>query len=147
MKDKISIKYKLGNSRRIKLFGIKFVENNKGLCKLKINEKEIELCELYELEEKEYLNKLRAFSDLKEIEIDLIGFNNITNMSYMFNGCEFLSHRTQCSNWNTSKITDMSFLFEGCTTMKSLPDISYWDTSNVKNMKYMFSNCSFKNIT
>ena len=39
MEDKISIKYYLGNSRRIKLFGKKFVENNKGLCRLKINVK------------------------------------------------------------------------------------------------------------
>ena len=33
MEDKITIKYLVGNSRRIKLFGKKFVENNKGLCK------------------------------------------------------------------------------------------------------------------
>ena len=36
MEDKISIKYFVGNSERIKLFGKKFVENNKGLCRLRI---------------------------------------------------------------------------------------------------------------
>ena len=39
MEDKIAIKYLLGNSRRFKLFGKKFIENNKGLCWLKIMKK------------------------------------------------------------------------------------------------------------
>ena len=43
MKNIISIKYLLGTPRRIKLFGKKFVENNKGLCRLKINGKEMGL--------------------------------------------------------------------------------------------------------
>jgi len=142
MEDIISIKYLLGNTRRIKLFGKKFVENNKGLCRLKINEKEIELCEFYELEKRENVKKIDKLKAWKEMEIILIGFNNITNMSNMFSGCKFLSPETLCSNWNTSQITDMSYLFEGCVTLRFLPDISYWDTSNVKNMKYMFSNCT-----
>ena len=98
MEDKITIKYLLGNPRRIKLFGKKFVENNKGLCKLKINEKEMELCEFYELEKKEDIKKIDKLKAWKEMEINLIGFNNITNMSNMFNGCKFLSQKTQCSN-------------------------------------------------
>ena len=125
MEDKISIKYYLGNSRRIKLFGKKFVENNKGLCRLKINEKEIELCEFYELEKRENNKKIDKLKGWKEIEINLIGFNNITNMNNMLQGCKFLSPETQCSNWNTSKIVDMSYLFEGSVTLRFLPDISY----------------------
>ena len=102
MEDKISIKYLIGNTIRIKLFGKKFVENNKGLCRLKINEKEIELCEFYELEKRENNKKIDKLKGWKEIEINLIGLNNITNMNNMFQGCKFLSPKTLCSIWNTS---------------------------------------------
>ena len=56
-KSYITLKYKIkNNTKDIKLFGKKFVENNKGFCRLKINEKEIELCEFYELEKRENVN-------------------------------------------------------------------------------------------
>ena len=46
---------------------------------------------------------------------------------------------------NTSNVTDMSFMFNGCTTLTSL-DVSSFDTSNVTNMTSMFSQCPINSI-
>ena len=41
-----------------------------------------------------------------------------------------------------SNVTDMSYMFNGCSSLISLPDISKWDTKNVTNMSEMFYGCS-----
>ena len=35
-------------------------------------------------------------------------------------------------------VTNMDFMFYGCNSLMSLPDISNWNTSNVINMSFMF---------
>ena len=81
----ILIKYKVDkNSKKDKLriFGEKFVQNNKGKCTI--------FClfpYLYDKELVVYLN----YSEIKcadIIEISLKGINNITDMSDMFEGCD-----------------------------------------------------------
>ena len=71
----IVIKYNIENKKRIKIFGQGFVKENKDNCKLEINNLLIDLIDYYKIE-----NDL----NLKELEIKLIGINNITNMSHMF---------------------------------------------------------------
>ena len=61
--------------------------------------------------------------------------SNVTDMSYMFAGCENIP---DISNWDTSKVIDMSYMFMGC---ENIPDISNWDTSKVVDMSYMFKGC------
>ena len=73
-----------------------------------------------------------------EIEINLIGFKNITNLSYLFYGCKTISSLPDISQWDTSNVVDMQYMFYGCRAISSLPDISNWNTSKVNNMKYMF---------
>ena len=68
-------------------------------------------------------------------------FNQIFDMSYMFNGCESLISLPDISNWNTSNVIDMSAIFYGCKSIISLPDISKWNTTLVDNMSYMFNGC------
>ena len=63
-----------------KIFGEKFVENNKQKCKIIINGKEEELCSYYNIEKTE--NNI--------FQIKLKGINNINDISYMFCGCESL---------------------------------------------------------
>ena len=41
---------------------------------------------------------------------------------------------------HTHQVTDMSFMFAGCEKLKEL-EISDWDTSNVKDMTDMFKDC------
>jgi len=68
-------------------------------------------------------------------------FYNISNMSYMFNGCESLISLPDISKWNTSNVTDMNDIFRGCKSLISFPDISKWNTSKITNISYMFGEC------
>ncbi len=61
------------------------------------------------------------------------------SMAKLFAKCTGL--RTANMNANTAKITDMSYLFYGCEALEKL-DLSAWDTANVTTMKAMFSNCT-----
>ena len=36
-------------------------------------------------------------------------------------------NKLDLSKWNTNNVTDMSFLFNGCKSLSSLPDISKWN--------------------
>lgn len=62
---------------------------------------------------------------------------NLTDLSYMFNGCARLV-TLNISDWNTSNITTMYGTFWGSRNIKEL-DLSGWDTSNVTNMANMFN--------
>ena len=61
---------------REKLFGERFVKNNKNKCKMIINGKMEEICS-YLQNYHEYLNK-------GKLEIKLIDIKNISDISYMF---------------------------------------------------------------
>ena len=77
--DEIEIIYKI-DEEEIRIFGSKFVSNNKNKWKIIYNNKEYELTEKF---------KLDNFIDLKgnNLIIKLKGFNNICDMSYMFCEC------------------------------------------------------------
>ena len=75
--------------------------------------------------------------------------SNVTNMSYMFNGCGKLKS-LDLSSFDTSKVTDMSYMFgsNSWSSRWSLTSITFgdkWDTSNVTNMSNMFQLC--ENLT
>ena len=44
-------------------------------------------------------------------------FNNIKDMSNMFDGCSSLISLPNISKWNTSKVIDMSYMFGGCSSL------------------------------
>ena len=77
----------------IKLFGEKFIENNKNNCKIIIDNKEQDLIEYLKINKNEKILKIK----LKEIK-------TITDMSYMFSGCNSLESLTYISNWNTNNL-------------------------------------------
>ena len=78
---------------------------------------------------------------LKEIDgLDKFDTSNVTDMSYMFDGCESLT-TIDVSNFDTSNVTDMRVMFSGCKSLTTI-DASNFDTSNVGFMRYMFSGCS-----
>ena len=115
-----------------KIFGEKFVENNKNICKIYINEKEYELCS--------YLNK--EFNKVFKVnKIKLKGVSKITDMSYMFCGCLSLMQLPDIHLLNTSKVTSLKCLFGGCKFFKDFPDMSKWNTKNVEDISYMFYEC------
>ena len=124
-----------------RIFGKKFVENNKDKC---IILKENNLYSLSEI----FGEKIIDNKEKKEIEIKLIQIERITDISYMFSDCDSLKYVPDISNLNTSYITNMSYLFNNCKSLEKIPDISKWDTINVIDMSYMFSNCvSLKSLS
>lgn len=84
-----------------------------------------------------YLSKSRYIESIKfSKDIDT---SNVTNMSYMFNGCEALKD-LDVSCFDTSNVTDMQWMFRNCESLTHL-DINNFDTSKVTNMQWMFSYC------
>jgi len=116
------------DDKNIKIFGSKFVRNNKNICKMIIDDKEYEIKEKYNIEK--YNND--------KLKIKLKGIDNIINMMGIFHGCLSLLSLPDISKWNTNKINDMSEIFYGCSSLLSIPDISKWNTNNVNNISFMF---------
>jgi len=145
--DEITIKYKKSNKSFLtddeneeiretygekvssdKLFGEKFVENNKGICHIIIDGKESELISQYD-----------NFKKNEILEIQLKGIKNIEDMSHMFFGCSSLIELPNISKINTINVTNMKKMFFGCCSLVQVPDISNWDLSNVTDISGMFS--------
>ena len=128
--SEINIIYDINGNNYINIFGYFFVENNKNICKMIINNKEYELAQYYK-------DKINNNNKLK---IKLKGINHITNMRSMFSDCSSLISLSDISKWNTNNVTHMTGMFCGCSSLISLPDISKWNTNKVYNMTYMFYN-------
>ena len=143
-----------------KLFGEKFVRNNKNNCKIIINGKEKELVSFYDiekLEENEILEiKLNGIKNIKNIssmfcgclsliklpDISKLKTDNIIDLSFLFGGCSSLTEISDISKWNTNKVTNINGIFLGCSSLIKLPDISKWHTNNVTDIKSIFQGCS-----
>ena len=102
------------NNNEINIFGYEFVENNKNICKMIIDNMEYEIREKYNIEN--YNNN--------KLYIKLEGIDKVTDMSCMFSLCSSLSSLHDISKWNTNNVTNMSFMFNGCSSLSSLHDIS-----------------------
>ena len=129
--SEINIIYNI-NLEYIKLFGSEFVKNNRGVCKMLIDNMEYEIMEKYNV--KNYNNN--------KLKIKLKGIDKVTNMNDMFYGCSSLLSLPDISKLNTNNVIDMNEMFYGCALLLSLPDISKWNTNNVTNMSHMFFDCS-----
>ena len=78
--------------------------------------------------------------------IHLPNTSNVTNMSYMFDGCYNLTS-LDLSNFDTSNVTNMQLMFRDCSGLTEL-DLSGWDMTNVTNYDGMFARCiSLTSIT
>ena len=93
------------NEENIKIFGEEFVENNKNICKMIIDNKEYEITGKYKVKS----------NDNNQLQIKLKGIDNITDMSYMFSGCSSLSSLPDISKWNINKVNYKSSMFSGCS--------------------------------
>ena len=127
----INIKYEINKAQKyIKLFGGKFIQNNKSLIsKITCNEKEFNFGNnLMYFDVSEYINQ-----DVIEIKLDTSG---ITNMEYMFYECHNIIELSK--NWKIKNIINTSHMFERCGEILSLDFICNWDVSTIKNMNSMF---------
>ena len=158
-KNEINIIYKINAEEKTKIFGKKFVENNKDNCKIMYDNEEYELNEELEIKNKNesklniILQNIIKITDMEDMfngclsllsipDISKWNTNNVTNMQGIFSGCSTLSSLPDISKWNTNNVTNMSSMFDECSSLSSIPDISKWNTSNVTNMGYMFCKCS-----
>ena len=132
--DSIKITYKFEpNMKKIRIFGDKFVENNKYLKFI------------YENKEYNLASHLTLSGKIGQINIYLNGFNSINNFSHMFSGCDEVNYISiqNFLKYNNYNITDISYLFSDCSLLESLPDnISNWDISSITNLSSIFSNCN-----
>ena len=158
-KNTMKIIYKIDNqyNNEIRIFGDLFVSNNKDNCKIFYNNQIYELVSKFKVQDINQLeielNGILNITNMEQIfygcsnlislpDIHLIGTNNVTNMSFMFFNCTSLTSLPDISIWNTDNVTNMSRMFCKCSSLISLPDISKWNTNKVTNMAKMFYNCS-----
>ena len=71
--------------------------------------------------------------------IEYFNTENVTNMRYMFDGCESLKS-LDLTNFNTENVTDMYYMFAYCKSLESL-DLTNFNTAKVTNMAGMFQSC------
>ena len=158
--NQITIIYEIKNRKKIKLFGEKFVDNNKSNCYLLILGKKIgidvnlalnsnifqgDTLEIKLIETKPITNMSYIFYECESLkclpDMDKWDTKNVTSMRCMFHKCNSLISLVGMCNWDTTNVTDMSYLFLDCKSLKTLPDISRWNVSNVTDMSYMFNGC------
>ena len=113
----IEIKYKPIKDKKLRLFGDDFINDNINKCKIIYQDEEYNLTKYLEDIDQEYNSD-------EIITIKLKGYNNVNNMSYMFDYCNNLSSLPDLSKWNTSNVNDMSCMFLDCNNLSSLPDLS-----------------------
>ena len=66
--------------------------------------------------------------------------NNLTNTSYMFDGCAILK---EIKPFNTINVTNASFMFRSTNKLRDLSD-DLWDFRNATSMSYMFINSGIR---
>ena len=81
-------------------------------------------------------------TQFKYIDISDWDVSGVTDMSYMFYGCNELESVGDISGWDVSKVINMSYMFAFCKKFNQ--DISNWDVSKVKFKIDMFDKCSIK---
>ena len=155
-KNEIKIIYYAQNNGEFKIFGDKFVDNNKDKIELTINDKNNKLVDKYELRGGDNIikllikNKLTNLSymfyecnNLKDIkELKYLNVAEIKDLSYMFCGCSLLSNIKSLENWNVSKCEDFSYMFSGCSSLSNIKPLENWNVSNGSNFSYLFWKCS-----
>ena len=114
--DEITIKYRNDYGLcNIKLFGYKFVEENKNLSKIIYKGKEVKLC-AFLIDEMDCYDKI--------IEIKLKGIKNLISVNFMFYGCTQLLSLPDLSKIDFNKYNGISHIFCGCLSLTDLCDIS-----------------------
>ena len=130
-----------------------------------------------EEELKDFYSKIKVYfkgcNSLKRLKFpSTFNTQNVTNMSYMFCGCNKLEKLDLCtfntenvlnmmcmfkkcknvkkikfSSFNTQKVANMMSMFDGCNKLENLNLPASFNTKNVTNMMYMFYDCyKLKNV-
>ena len=106
-KHEINIKYKTDKEGYEKIFGDKFVKNNKNNIKLIINGIENNLMNKYKLKK-------------GENNITIIIKNKIKNLEYKFDGCKSLINIKGLEYLDTKDINNFSYMLNECSSLLDL---------------------------
>jgi surface protein len=79
------------------------------------------------------------FSDKGTFSIDYVFSEKLTNMSFMFHDCTYIT-TLDFTNFDVSNVTDMNCLFSGCWNLCDLT-LGNFNTEKVINMRKMFKDC------
>ena len=132
--DFITLIHKINKGEtKVALFNGEFVNNNKDVCTVILDGKEVDLSEYYDIGNLNFKNNI--------LEVKLKGINKVKNASWMFSGLKSLISLPDLGQWDTKNVTDMNCMFSHFKSLGLPEDISKWNTSNVEDMNYMFSNC------
>ena len=103
MAEELILKYKLEDKKEsVQIFGSDFVDNYMDALKIKVDNNIEDITDFYEIKDKPAKN---------ELEIKLLGINEITDYSNMFSDCKSLISISNLSELDTSNVTDMSNMF------------------------------------
>ena len=127
-KDEIIIIYETKEKGRCKIFGQKFVANNKYNIELFINGNKSELIEECILDE-----------GINNVKMKIK--NKITNLSGIFDGCKQLKDITGLKYLNTKYCTDFGYMLTGCSLLSDIKSLGKWNVSQDSNFSGMFLGC------
>ena len=158
----LKINYKdlrIGN--KIQIFGDDFVNNNKDKLFLIINNRYSDLISSKKIND-DYLEVILVQkSDIKITNLsymfqncihldnfdkykehNLIDFNDVEDISYMFNKCTRIEELNLSLFGTFEKAKSMKDTFSECTLLKKIIGMDKWNTKNVETMAGMFKECS-----
>ncbi len=137
-KNEINLKYKkidFSNyfpKNEVNIFGEKFVEKNINNIDLIINGEKSKLVEKYKLKE-------------GENNIKIIIKNKLTDLGYMFCGCETLIDINELEFLNTNDVNNFECMFSGCSSLSDIKALQNWNVSNGNNLEIILKVC-FTNV-
>jgi hypothetical protein len=74
------------------------------------------------------------------LTVEKLKIDNITDTSYMFNGCSNLT--SVCAmDWDTSKITKADYMFAGCSKLTK-ESFTNFELPNVESASHIFDGCT-----
>ncbi|MBO7433567.1 MAG: BspA family leucine-rich repeat surface protein, partial [Salinivirgaceae bacterium] len=83
-----------------------------------------------------------GFNDMTTIEnIEYLNTSEVTDMSYMFDGCTNLTS-LDLNKFNTAKVIGMDYMFDGCTNLETILVANDWTTTSVTTSDNMFNGCT-----
>ncbi len=101
-----------------------------------------------------FKQQFQNYNALTDVKMDIICLSNVSNMSFMFDGCtklasiDFTTGTSPISSADSGSINNVNNtekMFNNCYALSSL-NLSFLDTNNVTNFKNMFGAANTSNL-
>ena len=114
--NEITIKYKINNDEKLRIFGDIFIKNNKNNFQMYINKNRYELNNIIDIK------NLKTEKNILEIKLNEI--NKISDISFMFDDCTSLISVSCLDKIEVNQINNMRLMFNNCNNLYFLSGIS-----------------------